>query len=97
MKKLFVILSIFMLVGSMLVPAAMAFDTSSGTELQPAYDAISQGIGGYWGMTFAIVAVAVGLFLAWQFRNVLIFLGGIVAAVLVPHIVTIITNMGACF
>ncbi|CAD7783814.1 MAG: hypothetical protein KCCBMMGE_02223 [Candidatus Methanoperedenaceae archaeon GB37] len=33
MKKLFVILSIFMLVGSMLVPAAMAFDTSSGTEL----------------------------------------------------------------
>ena len=96
MKKLFVILSIFMLVGSMLVPA-VAFDTSSGTELQSAYDTISQGIGGYWGMTFALVAIAVGLFLAWQFRNVLIFFGGIVAAVLVPHIVTIVSNMGACF
>ena len=97
MKKLFVILSIFMLVGSMLVPAAMAFNSSSGTELQPAYDAISQGIGGTWGMTFALVAIAVGLFLAWQFRNVLIFFGGLVAAVLVPHLVTIVSNMGACF
>jgi len=97
MKKLFVILSIFMLVESMLVPAAMAFDTSTGTELQSAYDTISQGIGGYWGMTFALVAIAVGLFLAWQFRNVLVFLGSIVAAVLVPHLVTIVSNMGACF
>ncbi|RKY42740.1 MAG: hypothetical protein DRP81_07420 [Candidatus Omnitrophota bacterium] len=97
MKKLSVIMSIMLVATMLLVPHVQAFDTSQGTELQSAYQTISNGITGTWGMTFALVAIAVGLFLAWQFRNVLIFLGGIVAAVIVPHIVDIVSNIGACF
>jgi len=55
------------------------------------------GITGYWGLTFAIICVGVGIYLAWQFRNPLIFLGAIVVAVIVPNIPTIVSAMGACF
>jgi len=41
------------------------------------------GITGYWGLTFAIICVGVGIYLAWHFRNPLIFLGAVYVGLLV--------------
>ena len=91
-----VFVAVLFVIGLM-TSSVMAFSTTTGTELQSAYDTIEAGITGYWGLTFAIICVGVGIYLAWQFRNPLIFLGAIVVAVIVPNIPTIVSAMGACF
>ena len=91
-----------MMLGLVIIPAfaassAFAFNTTTGTELQSAYSAVQGGITGYWGMVAAIVIVALGLLGAWEMKKPVIFLAGIVAAVLIPNLPSVISALGACF